>query len=155
MASIKFKGIDEYVAKLERLNGHATGEIKAAVYEGTKVVRDAMFPVISTIPIDDSYVKKGEMRQGITSVEMDGLLSGFGISKMRMNGNAITTKIGWSGRNADGTANATVARQVESGTTWMRKNPVFRRAVNSAKSAAEAAIKKKLEAEIEKSMNGG
>lgn len=151
MATWKFRGLDKYVAQLERLSNRATGQMKAAVWEGGKVVGDAMKAAIQSIPVQDEYVPNGTMRSGITTEEKNGLLSGFGLSKMRT-GSEVTTKAGFSGTNAKGLSNAGVARQVTSGTSWLRKNPAIRNAVTRSKGPAEAAIQAKLESEIRKLM---
>lgn len=154
MATIRFKGIDEYVEKLEKLSQHSVGPIKAAVWEGAHVVRGAMLSSLESVPVQDEFVPKGKIRQSITSEEKAGLLDGFGIAKMRV-GNAVDTVIGFSGRNSRGESNSTIARQLESGTSWMQKNAFIRRAVNSSRGAAEKAIQTKLEESISKLMNGG
>lgn len=149
MAMWTFKGLDKYVAALEKLSAHAEGQMKAAVWEGAKVVADSMKAAINSIPTQDEYVPKDQIRRSITSEQKQGLIDGFGLSKMRTGG-AVTTKAGFAGTNAKGVSNGTIARQVESGTSWMQKHPVIRRAANSSKGAAEAAMAKKLEEIISK-----
>lgn len=149
MATWTFKGLDKYVAALEKLSTHAEGNMKAAVWEGAKVVADNMKSAISSLPTQDEYVPKDQTRRGITSEQKQGLIEGFGLSKMRTGG-AVTTKAGFAGTNSKGVSNNAVAVQVEAGTSWMQKHPVIRRAANASKSAAEAAMEKKLEEIISK-----
>lgn len=149
MATWKFRGLDKYVAQLEKLSNHAEGQMKAAVWEGAKVVADNMKAAINALPVQDEYVKKGVRRSGITSEEKEGLIAGFGLSKMRT-GSAVTTKAGFQGKNAKGISNAGVARQITSGTSWLIKSPGIRNAVSRSKSQAEAAMQAKLESEIRK-----
>lgn len=143
MATWKFKGLDKYVLQLEQLSAHAEGQMKAAVYEGAKVVADRIKSAMQTIPTQDGYVQPGKMRAGPTTEEKEGMIAGFGLSKMRT-GSEVSTKAGFSGTTG-GVSNATIARQVASGTSWMRKHPAIRQAVNASKGAAEAAMARKLE----------
>lgn len=143
MATWKFKNLDKYVAQLEELSAHAEGQLKAAVWEGAKVVADNMKAAMNGIPTDDEYHKPGEMRAGPRSEEKAGMIAGFGLSRMRTGG-SVTTKAGFSG-STNGVSNATLARQIESGTSWMRKYPAIRRAANASRGAAEAAMAAKLE----------
>lgn len=143
MATWNFKGLDKYVLALEKMSMHTTGHLKASVYEGAKVVADNIKSALNSIPTQDEYTKPGEMRRGITSEQKASLISGFGLSKIRSEG-SVNTKAGFSGSNGK-TTNAAIARQVESGTSWMQKHPVIRRAANSSKGAAEAAMARKLD----------
>lgn len=143
MATIKFTGMDEYIRKLENLTAHSRGICKMAVWEGGKVVGDAIKAALEDIPVQDEYVQKGEMRTGIRSEEKEAIIAAFGLSKMRT-GSSVSTKAGFKA--------GTKIRAVESGTSYMRKHPVVRQAINRAKPAAEAAIKAKLEEETNKLM---
>lgn len=145
--------METYIAQLERLSDHATGSIKKAVYDGAAVVADSIKASLHTIPVQEEFVPKGKKRNGITQVQKDGLISGFGLAKMRNSRGYVNTKAGFSGKNADGEKNSMIARQVESGTSWLSKHPVIRQAANKSKGAAEQAIQKTLESEIRKIMN--
>lgn len=152
MATWKFKGLDKYVIQLERLSRSSKGQIKMAVYDGAAAVANNIKSALDTIPVQDHFIPKGTMRTGITEVQKQGLIKGFGLSPMETKNSYVNTKAGFSGKNADGENNATVMRRVESGTSYMRKNPVIRNATKKAKTAAEAAMKATLEREIRKSM---
>ena len=151
MATWKFRGLDTYIAQLEKLSDHAVGQMKMAVWEGGKVVADNMKAAIESLPVQDEFVPRNKKRTGITSEEKAGLLSGFGLSKMRT-GREVTTKAGFDGTNSKGMTNAGVARKVTSGTNFLKKNPAIRQAVTRSKAQAEEAIRVKLESEIEKLM---
>lgn len=152
MATWKFKGLDEYVAKLEKLTTSAEGQMKMAVYDGAAIVADNIKSALHTIPVQDHFVPEGTRRTGITEDQKNGIISGFGLAKMQKKGNSINTKAGFDGRNANGESNATIMMRVESGTSYMQKHPVVRSAANKSKGAAEAAIKATLEREIQKLM---
>ena len=152
MATLKFKGLEEYVAQLERLSNNTDEVIGKAVYEGADIVADAIRNGIGTIPVDDKYHKKGDMRNGLRSVEIAGLRDGFGIAKMRKDKNFTNVKLGFHEKNKMGRSNATTARMIESGNSYTRKKPFVRQAVNSTKAACEAKMKQVIEDEISKLM---
>lgn len=142
MATIKFTGLDELVAKFERMTLKSRGICKMAVWEGGKVVGDNIKSALSGIPVQDEYVRKGETRQGIRSDEKEAIISAFGLSKMRSEGGSISTKAGFRA--------GTKIRAVESGTSYMRKNPVVRQAINRSRGAAQDAMRAKFEEELNK-----
>lgn len=146
MATIKFSGLNEYISKLEKLTSHTTGICKAAVWEGGKVVGDAIKSSLNDIPVQDHYVQKDTQRTGIRQEEKEEIIAAFGLSKMRVGGGTISTKAGFNA--------GTKIRAVESGTSYMQKHPVVRKAANNAKGRAENAIKAKFEEEIMKIMMG-
>lgn len=117
-----------------------------AVWEGGKVVGDSIKSALNDIPVQDHYVPKGTMRTGIRQEEKDEIIAAFGLSKMRESGSSISTKAGFRA--------GTKIRQVESGTTYMRKHPVVRQAINSSKGRAENAMKAKFDEETMKIMMG-
>lgn len=145
MATIKFTGMDEYIRKLENLTAHSRGICKMAVWEGGKVVGDAIKAALEDIPVQDEYVQKGEMRTGIRSEEKEAIIAAFGLSKMRT-GSSVSTKAGFKA--------GTKIRAVESGTSYMQKHPVVRQAVNKSKTRAENVMKAKFEEATMKIMLG-
>lgn len=144
MATIQFKGLDEYIVKLERLTAHSHGICKMAVWEGGKVVGDNIKSALNGIPVQDEYVPKDEMRTGVRQEDKDTIISAFGLSKMRDSGGSISTKAGFNAGSK--------IRAVESGTSFMRKHPVVRQAINRSRGAAEGAMAAKLIEETQKLM---
>ena len=144
MAQIKVKGLDEYIAKLEMLTTRSTGICKMAVWEGGKVVGDRIKSALAEIPVQDEYVRKGVTRTGVRQEEKDAIIAAFGLSKMRNADGSISTKAGFN--------KGTVIRAVESGTSFMQKTPVVRKAVNASRSAAQNAMRAKFEEEVKKTM---
>lgn len=145
MANLKFTGLDEYIRQLENLTSHTTGICKMAVWEGGKVIGDAIKSSLNDIPVQDEYVRKGHMRTGVRSEEKEAIVAAFGMSKMRVDG-SVSTKAGFKA--------GTKIRAVESGTSYMQKHPVVRKAVNKSKAQAENAMKAKFEEATMKTMLG-
>lgn len=150
MAKWEFKGLDEYVGKLKKLDANTDEIIGRAIYAGAGVVADAVRQALNEIQTDDKYHPNNEMRAGPTTEEKKALLDGFGISKLRQNGTFWNVKIGFSGRNPSGIYNSGLAKQIESGTSWMAKQPFMARTINRKKQECEDTMRKVLEEEIEK-----
>lgn len=159
MAKIQFKGLDEYVSRLNKLNGDTDRLVKRTVYVGADVVADTIKQAINGLPTDNSSYKKDGIRTGPTSIQKAGLVASFGITPMRKELTETNVKLGFDGYNrvvtkrwSQGQPNAMIARSIESGTSWMVKNPFVSKATRSAKKIAEEQMKKEFEEEIEKLM---
>lgn len=144
------KGLDAYIRKLEKASNKSQEILGQCVYEGAKIVADQMRAQIQGIPVSEEYVPNGKKRSGASKDEKDGLLAGFGIAKMSNDNGFLNVKPGFSGKNADGTANATVARAINSGTSFRQAYPFVSRAVSASRGPAEKAIEKKLTDELQK-----
>lgn len=65
-------GISEYLAELEKLYGSTDRIVGRTIYEGAKIVTDAIHDEIAKLP-----------ESVATSVQKQGLIDGLGIAKMR------------------------------------------------------------------------
>lgn len=147
-------GIDNYIKNLQDLEFGSEESAKRAVYEGAKIVTDAIRANIQALPV-------GPPREGkVTQAQKAGLLEGLGIAGFRKDGTFINVKVGMDGYNSEksrkypnGQPNALIARSLESGSSFAPKRPFIGPAVNRTKGAAEKAIAEKLEEEIKKTMN--
>lgn len=146
MATIKFEGLDEYIQKLENITAHTRGVTKMALWEGGKIVGDSIKSSLSSIPVQDHYVPKDTKRTGIRAEEKAAIVDAFGLSKMRESDGGYSTKAGFNA--------GTKIRQVESGTSYMQKHPVVRKAANASKGRAVSAMAAKFEEETMKIMMG-
>lgn len=125
------EGLDEYISKLWSLGANAEGIIKYAVYDGAGLVAD-------------------EIRKS-TPRDTGALQSSLTVSPFRNDKGYINVKVGWSGTDDKGVANALKARVLEHGTSKGRKAaPFIRPAVNRAKAAAVAAMNATFDAEVNK-----
>lgn len=161
MAKFEFKGLDEYIAKLNKLQSNSEMTVRRALYVGAGLVADSIKASLSGIPTrdPDKYYKDAKA-PGPTPQEKADLIAGLGIAHMKMEGTKITTKVGFSGYSSHRTKSfpggvpiPVIARSIESGNSWMQKHPAIRQGVNRAKASAESAMQKELENEINKLMN--
>ena len=153
------RGIDDYIAQLGNLADTSKDAVGRAVYEGAKVVADAIKKEIGAIPVDDHppIVANGNRIGTLTSKQKQGLVDGFGIAKMKDEGGYKNVKIGFAGYNTEvtkkypnGQPNAMIARSVNSGTSFRKKNPFVDKTTRSVKSQAEEAMRKTVDEEISK-----
>lgn len=142
-------GISEYISQLQKLDRDTDAIIGKCIYEGAKIVTDAVHDEIAKLP--DSVV---------TDAQREGLISGLGIAKMKRTMISADVKVGEDGYNShvtkkfpNGHPNAMIARSIISGTSWRpQKNDFVGRAVNRSRNQAENAMKKTCEQEITKIM---
>lgn len=151
------KGIDEYIAKLEKLDRLTKGMIKQGIYDGADIVADEMRKQIEALPVQQGKAKG--KRRDPTEVEKQGLLDGFGISKMREDDGVINAKLGFHGYNAhktkkwpNGQPNAMIAGSIERGTTFMNRHAFVSKAVRNSQARCEQAIAAKIDEIINKEM---
>ena len=160
VAKLKFKGLEEYEAKLLKLRNVSKEMIGEAIYEGAGIVADAVKSNIESIPIDDRYVTGGAVLHGITEEQKAGLRDGFGIARMQDDNGYLNVKLGFNGYNSvktknypSGQPNSLIARSVNAGSSFRSRIPFVDNAVNQSKNAAEQKMKEKFDSAIGKIMN--
>lgn len=148
MARLEFKGIDEYVKKMNQLEQATTPILKKAVYEGVDEIADAMRTEIQAL-------------QNIDPVRKQGLLDGLGTSKIVDDKGVVNAKIGFNGYNGNvsakfpkGEPNALIARSIVKGLRGKPKKDFVKKAVRNAKGPAEERMKILIIAEIEEKTKG-
>lgn len=159
MAKLKFKGLEEYENQLLKLESISRECIGKAIYDGAGLVADAVKASIDTIPIDERFVKKGEMLNGITTAQKNGLKAGFGIAPLQDENGYLHVKLGFAGYNnvitkshPNGQPNSLIARSVNSGTSFRQRIPFVDNAVNANKAAAENKMKEAFDKALEESL---
>lgn len=141
-------GLNEYIRKLEKI-ADTSQYLGRAVYQGAAVVNKAVESALQELPTDDRYASFYEKRQGIRSVEKQGLIQSYGIAKMQNDNGYLNVKLGFDGYNKMGKANAMIARSLISGTSFLQKNDFIGRAVSKSKAAAEEAMKIEIDRSIQ------
>lgn len=160
MATFQFGGIDDYITQLNKLQAATKDDvIGKTVYAGAAVVADAVKDAIRSLPVGSGHVAQGELVDTVTLPQKEGLLDGFGISRMKDDDGFVNVKLGFAGYNAtrtdkypQGQPNALIARAVNSGTTFRKKTRFVDKAVSASKKSAEAAMDAACNREIEKIM---
>ena len=161
MAKMKVgTGIDRYIQKLVNLEFASPHTAGKAVYEGAKIVADAIKAEIEALPVEKARKNsEDDKATGITQRQKDGLRDGFGIATMRQDGSFYNVKLGFHGYNSQktkkypsGQPNAMIARAVEGGTSFRKKNPFVSRAVRKVRKQAEKKMAEVVDQEIKKIM---
>ena len=160
MATFQFGGIDNYIKQLNKLQQSTKdGVVGKTVYAGAAVVADAVKDAIRALPVGSGHAAQGELVDTVTLPQKEGLLDGFGISRMKDDDGFVNVKLGFAGYNATrtkrylrGQPNALIARAVNSGTSFRKKTRFVDKAVNASKKTAEAAMDAACSREIEKIM---
>lgn len=178
-------GFKKYIDRLDRLQHNCDDLIEKAIYPGAGLIADELRKAIEALPVIDRNVRetgpntvggksvqkeagqnkaakphKGAPR-GVTKLEKEGLLEGFGLAPIREDagkkGGYINTKAGMDGYNKHITAqypkghpNAMIARSVESGTSFRQKTPFIAPTVRKYKDHAERLIAKEFDALADK-----
>lgn len=156
--TINTEGLDEVGKILAQLKGDADKVASMSLYEGAAIVGDAFTAAVNSIRTEP-FTKKKEKR--LPSPEEKAILRGrTGIAKFKHTGGEIDTLIGVTEAAGYAYIGHTkkavrlIARSINSGTSFMDKQPVFRKAKNAAQGAAKAAIVKKAEDMYEEIING-
>jgi len=144
--SMKTTGIKELEAMLSKLGESAFKVGKAALYEGAGVVADAYTEAVGRIGVAARRWHNEPGGRLPTKEERDSLH--IGIAKFRDDGiSEINTLVGvedgYTTVNGRKKATKLIARSINSGTSFMKKQPVFRRAASSSRTAAQDAMVRK------------
>lgn len=162
MAKMQFKGMEVYERKLSALASGSHAIAGKALYAGAKIVADEMRKEIQALKVRrSSYATPGNPSDAINPVQQQGLLDGLGIAPIQDENGYIHVKVGIDGYNGmktkahpKGQPNPEVARSIQSGTSYMIKQPFVTRALQKSRKAAEQAIKDVIDKEIEKIEKG-
>lgn len=152
---------EEYLLKLSRLEQNADSVIKQAVYQGAKVVGDAIKGEAEALPVEPfRKLGQGEVFTGVTPEEKEAIVQGFGLSGMEQDRSGWNTKAGFAGyvtrqktkKYPKGTPVPMLVRSIESGSSVRRKIPFVRRAVKASQTQAVRAMGDTVEQEIKQTM---
>ena len=166
--TMQIDGMEDISRMLTEMGDRAQGIAAQAVYEGASVMADAVtkeMEAVKTAPFD--YAKNGQMRLP-SPEEKDILLSaGIGIAKFDENGSEVSTSVGvnqneytdvsWKHMSRKARTNyrgsgggslkpvGVIANAINSGTSFMKKQPFIRKGAKAGKAKAETAMKTKIE----------
>lgn len=158
MAKWNTRGFDQYAAYLQRIGKNTPEIIGAGVYAMADVVANQMRENIKQLPAVKNEANIATYRKGYSKLsepEKEGLLEGFGISKLQNEDGYMNVKLGFDGYNSvktkkypKGQPNALIARITDSGSSYREKTPFVDDAVKKSKKAAlqkgRAAIDEKI-----------
>ena len=157
MARFQFEGVDKLISQYEKLSNNSMEVIGKAIYNGAGVVMKSVSGAVDSISTDNRYGTAENPVSGPSTIQKIGLQQSLGITKMRADGDFWNVKIGFDGYNnvktkkwPQGQPNSMVARSIESGTSWMSKQPFMRQAERSAMAPCEKKMAETVDKEIQK-----
>lgn len=156
--TIDTTGLDELGRMLAQLKDKADAVASKSLYEGAAIVGDAYSAAARSIRTERFNGKRDHRLP--SPEEKTAVVGRTGIAKFKHTGGEVDTLIGvteaagytYIGRSKK--AVRLIARSINSGTSFMEKQPVFRKAKNAAQGAAIAAIVKKAEDMFDEIING-
>jgi len=170
MAKIELQGFDKYIRQLEALQRDSTKLCKAVVYPGAAILAEKIRAETEALPtISDAEAignfRAGEENKALSVSQKIGLVESLGISGIKKDRNGmVQTSVGFTGYNSikskrwpNGQPNAMVARSLEKGTSFLKRDRFVERAVKAAREEAIAAMAAEADAYIERKVqeNGG
>ena len=162
--TINTDGIEELGSMLAQLDDKAYDVASAALFDGAGIVGDAFTAATNRIIAEPfHYLARPDLTgtKRYASLEEKAALQGkSGIATFNRDGDGVDTLIGISGAagyaNINGKPKAVrlIARAINSGTSFMHKQPVYRRAKTASQGAAKNAIVRKAEEMLDQIING-
>ena len=154
--SFQVTGLNELVSAMGKLGEEAPHVAARGLYDGAAVVADKVSHAVQGIATEPfKYAKNGKKRN--PSPEEKAIVAGakHGVAKFRYTGMEIQTSVGYQNAGYAKLGNKTkpvpqIANAINSGTSFMAKQPFMRKAFSQSKQAATAAIEKTILEEIEK-----
>lgn len=155
------KGLDSYIAYLQRINLFTDEVVGEAVYDMAKVVADKVRSNIEALPAAPKgkttyYVTETRIMSELSEEQKKGLLEGFGISPAQNDNGFVNVKLGFDGYNSvktkkypNGQPNALIARVTNSGSSYRQKTRFVDKAVSATRKQAEEAGQAKIDEKIE------
>ena len=152
--TMKVDGLTELSEMLTNMAEKAPAAASKAVYEGAGIVADEVrnqIGKISTAPFHYAvFVTREPSPEEKAIVEQ----AGAGIAKFSKNGSEVETSVGFAKAGYATLKGKTVpiakiANAINSGTSFMKKQPFMRRAANSGGKKAIDAMKKSIEKSFE------
>lgn len=151
-------GLDQLGQMLAKVINKAQDIASAALFDGAGIMADALNAGISSIKTESfKFAAEGQTRLP-SPQEKAALERKVGIASFIKNGSEVDTLIGISYDDYTQIAGkkkpvAVIARSINSGTSFMQKQPVFRRAKTRSQGKAKEAIIAKAEQMINEIIN--
>lgn len=159
MAELSLERIDDFIETCIFTDRELNRVLGRSIYKGGKVMGNAVGKVIKKLPVDDRK-DRSHRRSSITTKQKDGLDKSFGIARIKRGKHGLNVKIGFDGYNdvitkrwPKGQPNAMIARALNSGTSFLRKNPFMDATVMQNEQATLDAIEKEFDKQVDKLFN--
>jgi hypothetical protein len=152
--TMKTEGLEDVEALLNTLGDKAGSVASAGLYDGAGVMADEIQRQVNAIRTEEfRYTVFGQ--RAPSPEEKAALQSvGAGIAKFDKNGSEVDTSVGFSNAgyadvNGKRKPIPQIANAINSGTSFMKAQPFFRKAVNSGRTRAVEAISRGIEEKVD------
>ena len=151
-AEMKVEGMEQISEMLTKLGEQAESVAALGLYDGAGVMADAVNQAAGSIKTET--FKYSVFGQRLPSPEEAAAVQkGAGVAKFEKNGSEVSTSVGFGGAGYADVAGrrkpiAQIANAINSGTSFMAKQPFVRKAANAAKERAGTAIVQAIEQKI-------
>ena len=153
---ISTSGMDDLLGKLQKAGDAAHDIAAAGLYEGAGVMADAVSQAVRGIATEPFRYAAGGRRR-LPSPEEKAVLevAEKGVAHFRDDGGSVNTSVGLNAAGYGTVAGRTkpvglIANSINSGTSFMSKQPFYRRAQSQSKGQALGKIETKLRQEVDK-----
>ena len=153
---ISTSGMDDLLGKLQKAGDAAHDIAAAGLYEGAGVMADAVSQAVRGIATEPFRYAAGGRRR-LPSPEEKAVLevAEKGVAHFRDDGGSVNTSVGLNAAGYGTVAGRTkpvglIANSINSGTSFMSKQPFYRRAQSQSKGQALGKMETKLREEIDK-----
>lgn len=152
--TMKVSGMEELTAQLSQMREKAPRIASQGLYEGAGTMSEEINKEANAIRTAPFHYAVFIQREPSPEEKAVVLAGGAGIAKFNKNGAEVNTSVGYARAGyADLKGKQVpipkIANAINSGTSFMKKQPFFRRAVASGTGKASAAIAKKIEEAID------
>ena len=155
--TVKTEGLNELSRALESLGNAADGIAAQGLYEGARVMADAVRQSVNGITTKRFKYPAPPGKQRMPSPEEKAVLENakIGVAKFRKNGIRVDTSVGIQ-NSGYGTLNGktvpvpVIANAINSGTSFMKKQPFYRKAERGAQARAVSAMDAEMRDRIDK-----
>lgn len=151
--TMKTEGIEEISKMLSRLESQAQPAASKALYTGAGIMADEVDRQAESITTEPFHYAVFVQRS-VSPEEKAVVQNGVGIAKFQKNGSDVQTSVGYGNAGYAMVAGKRkpipkIANAINSGTSFLKKQPFFRKAVNSGTTKASEAIKSSIEKDFD------
>lgn len=153
--TVKTEGLDEINEMLGKLEKNANSVAAKALYEGAGIVADEMNKQARSIQTEKFFYARGGKRRLPSPEEKAAIEGAAGIARFDNQGGAeISTSVGYNNSGYALMAGhmrpiPLLVNAINSGTSFMKKQPFVRKANSSGGKKAVSAMKEKIEKSLE------
>jgi len=156
--TVKIDGIESLDNLLKNLGDEAAKAAPQGLYEGAGVMATEINQAAENIRAEKFHYAVFMQREPSLEEKAAILSAKAGIARFGHDGLDVDTSVGYANSgyayiNGKRKPIPQIANAINSGTSFMKRQPFFRKAVNSGRRKAEEAIAKSIEEKLEKMIN--